>query len=274
MDSTIVQLGDPIKLRIQADQLNMKHSMLILGVPVSITNMADAVKRILIWAKSSKASYICVRDVHGIMRAQDDKKFLDIHLGADLVVPDGMPLVWIGRLKYGRKIGRVSGADLVDEVCKHSVPHELRHYFYGGKPGVAVEMAKYLCEKYPGLQIVGTYSPPFGPLSIEDDIKITREIAQLKPHIIWTGLSTPKQEYWMHEHVGRAGNGVFIGVGAAFDYHAKQLRRAPRWMQLSGLEWLFRLIQEPKRLWRRYLVLAPCFLWKIATTKNAVRHSS
>ncbi len=244
---------------IASDVSDRIKTLSILGVPVSLIDMQSAVATIAAWTKSGAANYVCVRDVHGVMLAQKDAELLAIHEKAGLVTPDGMPLVWIGRLREGKSVGRVCGPDLVDALCAISVRQGLRHYFYGGKPGVAEDIASALRTRYPGLNVVGTFSPPFGILSKEEDDAITRDITAAEPHIVWVGLSTPKQEYWMRDHVGRILGATLIGVGAAFDFHAGTMPRAPLWMQRVGLEWLHRLACEPRRLWRRYLIIAPKF---------------
>lgn len=233
---------------------------LVLGVPVSLINMSIAVDEIVSWVRRGLSRYVCIRDVHGIMQTQGNSELLRIHNEAGLVTPDGMPLVWIGRHRAGKMVGRVSGADLVDALCAVSVDKKIRHYFYGGKEGVALSMAASLQDKYPGLQVAGTFSPPFGDISVEEDQAISDTIAASSADIVWVGLSTPKQEYWMRDHVGRIPGATLIGVGAAFDFHTGQVPRAPRWMQRSGLEWLHRLVSEPRRLWRRYLIMAPLFV--------------
>lgn len=222
--------------------------------------MSQAIGIILSWIDQGLAHYICVRDVHGIMRAQDDAALLEIHDHAGLVTPDGMPLVWLARWRGHSNVGRVCGADLVTELCVASVEHGIGHYFYGGKPGVAERMAAALKARFPKLEIVGTATPPFGAISLEEDEAATATIAAANPKIIWVGLSTPKQEYWMRDHVGRIPGATLIGVGAAFDFYAGDVKRAPQWMHKSGFEWLHRFLSEPRRLWRRYLVLAPKFI--------------
>jgi N-acetylglucosaminyldiphosphoundecaprenol N-acetyl-beta-D-mannosaminyltransferase len=187
-----------------------------------------------------------------------------------MVVPDGTPLVWIGRWRgYGRRIGRVAGADLVDAVCAASVSGGLTHYFYGGKPGVAAEMARRLSERHPGLLVAGVFSPPMreiGPdLCITDDMRAELDaIRRSGADFIWIGLSSPKQDYLAIQAAPLVGRGVFFAVGAAFDFHSGAVRRAPGWMRNNGLEWLHRLWSEPRRLWRRYLVLVPQFVWDLA----------
>ncbi|WP_258043157.1 WecB/TagA/CpsF family glycosyltransferase [Sphingomonas sp. NBWT7] len=190
-----------------------------------------------------------------------------LHYRAGLVTPDGMPLVWLAQSRGHLEVGRTSGADLVTELCRESPERRLRHYFYGGKPGVADRMAAALQARFPGLQVAGTYTPPFRALTLEEDAEVTAKIVATRPHIVWVGLSTPTQEFWMRDHVDRIPGATLIGVGAAFDFHTGDVQRAPRWMQRIGLEWLHRLASEPRRLWRRYLVLAPKFVTKVAREK-------
>ncbi|MET3473685.1 N-acetylglucosaminyldiphosphoundecaprenol N-acetyl-beta-D-mannosaminyltransferase [Novosphingobium sp. 1529] len=229
-------------------------------MPVSILNIQTAVSIILNWNCQRSAQYICVRDVHGIMRAQDDPDLLKIHDNAGLITPDGMPLVWLSRARGHKGVDRVCGADLVAALCDASQKTGARHYFYGGKPGVAERMAAELQSRYPEMQIVGMSTPPFGAMTQEEDRAATEEISVTRPDIVWVGLSTPKQEYWMRDHVGRIPGATLIGIGAAFDFYAGDVKRAPNWMHRSGLEWLHRLLSEPRRLWRRYLILAPKFV--------------
>lgn len=233
----------------------------ILGVPVSCVNLGGAVETIVKWCLNRDAHYVCVRDVHGIMRSRENTELMALHDKAGMVTPDGMPLVWLARRRGHTEVSRACGADLMDALCGASVSHGLRNYFYGGKPGVAELLADTLALRYPGLQVAGTSTPPFRPLAPEEDEITTAEIIQSAPHIVWVGLSTPSQEFWMRDHVGLITGAVLIGVGAAFDFHTGEVKRAPGWMQRSGLEWLHRLFSEPRRLWRRYLVLAPKFVW-------------
>lgn len=241
----------------------------VLGVPVSLVNPKLAVEAVLRWVAERSAQFICVRDVHGVMLAQDDAALMDIHWQAGMVLPDGMPLVALSRWRGHAQVARTCGPDFVDALCAGGVASGLRHYFFGGKPGVAEAMAAALRDRHPGLIVVGTGTPPFRALSVEEDAAITRQIVDAEPDIVWIGLSTPKQEYWMRDHVERIPGATLIGVGAAFDFHTGAVSRAPGWMQRSGLEWLYRLGSEPRRLWRRYLVLAPRFVWQLATSARS-----
>jgi N-acetylglucosaminyldiphosphoundecaprenol N-acetyl-beta-D-mannosaminyltransferase len=233
----------------------------VLGVQVSAIDIPMALDAISGWIAGRERCYVCVTGVHGVMESQRDPELLRIHNAAGLVTPDGMPLVWLGRLHGFGHVRRVYGPDLMLAVCEHSVLRGARHYLYGGAEGVPEKLAENLVRRFPGLQIVGTWSPPFRALSLDEDLKIVETINATRPDIVWVGLSTPKQERWMAAHRGQLEAPVLIGVGAAFDFHAGLKRQAPRWMQRSGLEWLFRLLTEPRRLWRRYLVNNPLFVW-------------
>jgi N-acetylglucosaminyldiphosphoundecaprenol N-acetyl-beta-D-mannosaminyltransferase len=235
----------------------------ILGVGVSAINMEQALETIDAWIKKREQRYVCVTGVHGIMESQRDATLKQIHNQAGLVTPDGMPLVWLSQLKGCSWVERVYGPDLMLALCEQSLIKGYHHYFYGGGEGVAKKLAARLKERFPGLQIAGGSSPPFRALTREEDEEAIQLINKAQPDIVWIGLSTPKQEYWMYEHCGRVHAPVMIGVGAAFDFHAGIKKQAPRWMQRSGLEWSFRLLNEPRRLWRRYLVNNPLFLWML-----------
>ena len=235
----------------------------VLGVGVSAITMAQAVNVIEDWIAAADHQYVCVTGVHGVMESQDDPSLRDIHNRAGLVTPDGMPLVWVSRLKGYRHVERVYGPDLMLACCAASVSKGYRHFLYGGAPGVPERLAARLQQRFPGLMVAGTWSPPFGKPTSGEERAIIERINATNPDIVWVGLSTPKQERWMATHTGRLCAPVLIGVGAAFDFHAGLKRQAPRWMQRSGLEWLFRLGSEPRRLWRRYFSNNPRFLWRI-----------
>ena len=232
----------------------------ILGVGVSAINLGQALETITKWIEDGERRYVCVSGVHGLMECQRDATLRRIHNQAGLVTPDGMPLVWLSRLKGFAGVRRVYGPDLMLDCCRVSIERGYRHFLYGGAEGVPELLAQRLRQRFPGLRIVGCLSPPFRPLTPEEDESIVRRINDADPDIVWVGLSTPKQERWMHAHRDRVLAPVLVGVGAAFDFHAGLKRQAPRWMRHSGLEWLFRLGTEPRRLWRRYLVNNPLFL--------------
>ena len=238
----------------------MHERVNILGVRMSAINMAQALSIIDGWIAHRQQHYVCITGVHGIIESQRDEGLRRIHNEAGLVTPDGMPLVWLGRLHGHAHVERVYGPDLMLAVCEQSLSKGYRHFFYGGGEGVPTLLTTNLRRRFPSLQVVGGYSPPFRPLSGAEDEQIVDAINEAAPDIVWIGLSTPKQERWMAEHLGRLAAPVLIGVGAAFDFHSGLKKQAPRWMQRSGLEWLFRLATEPRRLWRRYLVNNPLFV--------------
>jgi N-acetylglucosaminyldiphosphoundecaprenol N-acetyl-beta-D-mannosaminyltransferase len=214
--------------------------------------MDQALAAITGWIARGDRQYVCVTGVHGVMESQRDPELRRIHNAAGLVTPDGMPLVWLARRAGFRHVGRVYGPDLLLACCHASVARGYRHFFYGGNPGVAQRLSDRLVRRFPGLRVVGTYSPPYRPAGAAERDEVVQQINASGADIVWVGLSTPKQERWMDAHRTRLVAPVLIGVGAAFDFHAGIKRQAPRWMQQSGLEWLFRLGQEPRRLWRRY----------------------
>ncbi len=244
----------------------------VLGVHVSAINMPLALETIEDWIARRERHYVCVTGVHGIMESQQDESLRRIHNAAGLVTPDGMPLVWVSRLKGQRHVNRVYGPDLMLALCERSAAKGYRHYLYGGMEGVPERLAANLQRRFPGLLFVGMHSPPFGSMSDERDEQITGMINDTAPDIVWVGLSTPKQEQWMAAHTDRLTAPVLIGVGAAFDFHAGLKKQAPRWMQRGGLEWLFRLVSEPGRLWKRYLINNPKFVFDIILQLTGLRH--
>jgi N-acetylglucosaminyldiphosphoundecaprenol N-acetyl-beta-D-mannosaminyltransferase len=235
----------------------------VLGVHVNVLDLPTAVDVVDDWIREVDQHYVCVTGVHGVMECQRDEELREVHNHSGLTTPDGMPMVWAGR-RAGIPGGtRVYGPDLMLAVLQRAAQRGWRSYFYGGGAGVADRLAARLRERIPGLQVVGTWTPPFRPLTQEEDDAVVADINARRPDIVWVGLSTPKQERWMAQHEGRLHAPVLIGVGAAFDLHAGLLRQAPRWMQDAGLEWAFRLGVEPRRLWRRYLTNNPRFVLRI-----------
>jgi N-acetylglucosaminyldiphosphoundecaprenol N-acetyl-beta-D-mannosaminyltransferase len=243
----------------------------VLGVRVSATTIGQTLSVIEDWISRREPRYVCVSGMHGVMESQQDLQLRQIHNDAGLVTPDGMPLVWLCRLKGYRGVERVYGPDLMLALCDRSRTTGFRHYFYGASPAVLEALTMRLQSRYPGLIIAGTYAPPFRPVDPAEDELIVERIKQASPDIVWVGLSTPKQERWMAEHVDRIGAPALIGVGAAFDFHSGSKRQAPRWMQRNGLEWLFRLLSEPRRLGPRYLINIPLFAWYLALDALGLR---
>ncbi len=232
----------------------------ILGVPVSVLDMDAAVRRIGGWLDRRETRYVCVSDVHSVTRAHDDPDHMAALSGADMVTPDGTPLVWVSRLRGNQEIKRVCGPDLMMAICAASEKAGWRHYFYGGDEQTGATLAVRLQQFFPNIQISGSYSPPFRPLTREETEAALERIRQSRAEIVWVSLGCPKQERWMHEMSAQLPGQTLIGVGAAFDFHAGRISRAPLWMRNNGLEWLHRLMSEPRRLWRRYLVMAPRFV--------------
>jgi N-acetylglucosaminyldiphosphoundecaprenol N-acetyl-beta-D-mannosaminyltransferase len=242
----------------------------ILGVGVSAIDPGQTLETIDGWIAGRTPHYICVTGVHGVMESQRDERLRSIHNTAGLVTPDGMPLVWLSRVWGPRHVERVYGPDLMVACCAASVPKQYRHFFYGGAEGVAERLAERLSKRFPGLLVAGCYTPPFRDLTLHEQREVINRINAAAPDIVWVGMSTPKQERWMHQHCGRVTAPVLIGVGAAFDFHAGLKRQAPYWMQRSGLEWFFRLMTEPRRLWRRYLTNNPLFIWRVLLQATGV----
>lgn len=244
----------------------------VLGVGISAVNMSMALAEIARWIEEGEQHYVCVTGVHGVMESQRDPELLRIHNASGLTTPDGMPMVWASRWAGMRHVERVYGPELMLELCAMASQRGWTSFFYGGRPGVAEELADRLVARLPDLEVVGTHSPPFRPLTPEEDNEIVDTINRADPHLLWVGLSTPKQERWMAEHVGRLRAPVLLGVGAAFDINAGLLPQAPRWVQRSGFEWLYRLLREPRRLWRRYLSNNPRFVWEILRHPPRLQH--
>ena len=243
----------------------------ILGVGVSAIDMSKAVEEISGWQKHGEQHYVCFTGVHGVMESHRDESIREIHNNAGLVTPDGMPLVWSGRLKGYGEISRVYGPDLLLEICGNATFNECKHFFYGGKNSTLELLSDNLRMKFPDINIVGVFSPPFRPLTPEEDKLVTKKINQANPDFLWVGLSTPKQEIWMAEHIDKISRPIMIGVGAAFDFHAGVKKQAPLWMQRSGLEWSYRLLTEPRRLWRRYVVNNPSFVYLVVAQMLGVK---
>lgn len=245
----------------------------VLGVGISPINLEVALDQIQDWIVKGSRDYVCVCTVHTVMECQRSEELLNAVNAAGMVTPDGMPLVWLSRLAGHAQVSRVYGPDLMLAELRRSgsLPH--RHFLYGGGPGVAETLGQVLRRRFPGVEIVGTFTPPFAPVEELCTPEAASQINAARADIVWVGISSPKQERWMASMRPHLQAPVLIGVGAAFDFHSGRVRQAPRWMQRSGLEWVFRLSQEPRRLWKRYLVDNPIFLFKIARQRLGRRRS-
>jgi N-acetylglucosaminyldiphosphoundecaprenol N-acetyl-beta-D-mannosaminyltransferase len=226
----------------------------VLGVQISGVDISRSVDEIESWVNTAARSYVCVSGAHGVLESTRDEDLARIHNEAGLTVPDGMPMVWAGRSVGLDEIGHVRGSDLMLAVLERAQELGWRSYFYGGQEGIPERLVERLRERFPDLEVAGCYSPPFRVLTPEEDEDVVRRINDSGADLVWVGLSTPKQERWMAKHRDRLDASALLGVGAAFDYHAGCLRQAPVVFQNSGLEWVYRLASEPRRLWRRYLV--------------------
>ena len=224
----------------------------ILGVHIAAVNMQTLLEFITNNIKIIQGQYICVSNVHTTVMAYDNKDYLNIQNNSILSIPDGGPLSSVGRKRGYIEMQRTTGPDLLNEILKISADKKYKHYFYGSTNETLDKLKLAINEKYGNVNIVGTYSPPFRKLTAEEDFQVVDNINKSNPDFVWVGLGAPKQENWMYDHKNKV-NALMIGVGAAFDYLAGNIKRAPMWMQKLNLEWLYRLIQDPVRLFSRYL---------------------
>ena len=239
----------------------------ILGVDISVTNMKDTVEYIEKNLESLKGNYICVSNVHTTVMAYENEEYRKIQNGGALALPDGGPLSTVSRKRGFTNAERVTGPDLMEEIFKISEEKGYTHYFYGSTQETLDELKIKLTNKYPKLKIVGLYSPPFKKMVEKENINKIEEINNLNVDFFWVGLGAPKQEIWMNMHKYVI-NSIMIGVGAGFDYHADRIKRAPKWMQNNNLEWAYRLMQDPKRLFNRYLKTNGKFIWHCVLKEN------
>jgi N-acetylglucosaminyldiphosphoundecaprenol N-acetyl-beta-D-mannosaminyltransferase len=239
----------------------MTERVNILGVGVSAINMEDALRTVDGWIENKERQYVCVCPVHSIMECRRSEEVRRVFNGAGMVTPDGMPVVWVARWSGHHNVDRVYGPDLMLALIERE---RHRHFFYGGGPGVAQRLAAEMKRKFPGLEVAGYLEPPYAPLEELCTPEAAATINATHADIVWVGMSSPKQDLWMARMRPLLEAPVLIAVGAAFDFHTGTVKQAPRWMQRSGLEWLFRLVTEPRRLWRRYLIDNPWFLWELA----------
>lgn len=245
--------------------MSARHN--VLGVGISAINMSQALTQLDSWIAAHDRQYVCVCNVHSVMECRRSPEVRYVFNRAGLVTPDGVPLVWLMRMAGLAQVSRVYGPDLMLAAMQHSIRAGHRHYLHGGVAGVADELAAAMRRRFPGVAIVGASTPAFGTAQELCTDEIADAINGAEPDIVWVGMSTPKQDLWMSCMRSRLRAPVLIGVGAAFDFHSGRVAQAPRWMMRSGLEWLFRLRQEPRRLWRRYLIDNPWFLFEIGRQK-------
>lgn len=243
----------------------------ILGVGISAISLDLAVRQMASWIDDGSRHYVNICTVHTVMECHQNPVLRNIVNNSGMSTSDGMPLVWLCRYHGHKEATRVYGPDLMLSFCEHSVSRGYRHFFYGGADGVAPELAEELERRYPGLQVAGTHSPPFRAADEREDPEVIERINSTKPDIVWVGLGTPKQDFWVARHRHVLDAPILVAVGAAFDMHTGRLPQAPVWMQRSGLEWLFRLMCEPRRLAYRYLVYNPLFVMHVLAQIGGLR---
>jgi N-acetylglucosaminyldiphosphoundecaprenol N-acetyl-beta-D-mannosaminyltransferase len=235
----------------------------ILGVKVHATSMDRALAQIEAAIANGDKGYVCVTGVQGVMEAQTDSNLKRIINHSVLTTPDGRPTVWVGWLRGFFKMRQVTGPDMMLRICALSAEKGYTHFFYGGNAGVVEQLKDSFTRRFPGMKVVGTYTPPFRPLCADEEAELIGMVAELKPDFFWVGLSTPKQEKFMDQYLPKLDTKLMFGVGAAFDIHSGRIKDAPYWMKVTGVQWLHRIYQDPARLWRRYLVNNPKFMYRI-----------
>lgn len=239
----------------------------ILGVNIAITNMQDVTEYILSQVDQIRGKYICLSNVHTTVMSRKDPNYCIVQNDAFLALPDGSPLVLVQKMRGFSGAERIAGPDLMPAIWKATENTKWKHYFYGSSPETIKALKHNLKERYPGLNVVGLESPPYRPLTEEEDLQMLERINASGADFLWVGLGAPKQELWMKEHENKLQT-VMLGVGAGFDFHAGTVKRAPKWMQEHYLEWLYRLLQDPKRLWKRYVVNNIQFIFYSLTDKR------
>lgn len=235
----------------------------VLGALIDVLTWSEALARVQHWGALRAGRYVCICNAHSVVTAQRDSAFARAVNEADMATPDGAPVAWMLRRLGVPDQQRINGPDLMWRYCAQAATRQESIYLYGSTPPTLAALARRLTESFPGLVIAGTRSPPFRALTAEEDAADVAAINASGAQVVWVSLGCPKQELWMADHAGRV-RAVMVGVGAAFDFHAGTVRRAPEWMRRHGLEWLHRLLSEPRRLWRRYLVTNSLFIWGAA----------
>jgi N-acetylglucosaminyldiphosphoundecaprenol N-acetyl-beta-D-mannosaminyltransferase len=245
-------------------ELSVPRRANVLGVGIHSVNLQSAVELMEAAAISKVRGYVCVTGVHGVIEAQDNPTYKRVLNNSFLTVPDGRPGVWVGWAQGCKEMEQVGGPDLILRFCQLSSQKGYTQFFYGGAPGIAEKLRDALIRRYPGLKVVGTYTPPFRSLNPQEECEIGELLARLKPDVTWICLGAPRQELFMAQYLGKFETTLMVGVGAAFDMHAGRIRDAPQWVKHLGLAWVHRFMQEPKKLWKRYLKVNPRFTWAIA----------
>ncbi|MGO9437230.1 MAG: WecB/TagA/CpsF family glycosyltransferase [Terracidiphilus sp.] len=246
----------------------------VLGVRVDVLTMANALSAIVRILHTGGKGYFCAINVFSVMEAQRDEQLAAAYADAAIAFPDGMPMAWVGRLQGHREMERVAGPDLMREVFLRKEFAHCTHFFYGGKEGVAEELAARFKRLVPSVRIAGTYTPPFRALTLDEESELVARVNLCKPDMIWVGIGTPKQDKFMRRYLHLFDTHVMFGVGAAFDFHTGRIHDCPDWIKRAGLQWLHRLIQDPTRLWWRYLRSNPAFMWRIALQLTGLRRYS
>lgn len=233
----------------------------IMGVNIAAINMSWLLEFTNRYIKQLSGDYLCVSNVHTTVTAHEDPDYCAIQNGGIMAIPDGRPLSVIGKKRGYKNMERITGPDYMRKMFELSIEKEYKHFFYGSTVETLKKMNRNIVNKYPQICIAGMYSPPFRTITEEEDVEIVEMIDKANPDFVWVGLGAPKQENWMAEHKGRI-KGFMVGVGAGFDYFAGNISRAPQWMQNSNLEWLYRLLQDPRRLFIRYWHTNFKFIWQ------------
>jgi N-acetylglucosaminyldiphosphoundecaprenol N-acetyl-beta-D-mannosaminyltransferase len=250
----------------------------VAGIPISAIDMDGLVEAVARWldgrGPDTTGAFVCFRDAHGVVRAQDDAALRAAHRDAYIVAPDGKPLSLIARLRGVEGVGQVPGIEAVEVLCRAGVAHGWRHFFLGGASGVAQQLAEEMTRTIPGLRVAGAETPPFREQTPEELDALRRRVIVSGADILWVGLGSPKQELWMAANAPHLPGVIAMGVGAAFDVHTGRVARAPRMVRAAGLEWAWRVAREPARLWRRYAEVVPRFLWLVARQEMGLSRRS
>jgi N-acetylglucosaminyldiphosphoundecaprenol N-acetyl-beta-D-mannosaminyltransferase len=239
----------------------------VLGFPIEAANTASALTWVAEDLAEKRKGYICFVSVHGLMEAHRDARVAESYTAASLCLPDGAPLAWVGQWQGEQAMRRVAGPEFMLEVFEDQRFRNATHFLYGGEEGVAELLRERLLQKFPYTKIVGTYTPPFRELNGEEETAVIDTIHRLKPDMLWVGIGCPKQEQFMHRYQNLLDTTLMFGVGAAFDFHTGRIQDSPDWIKRAGLQWLHRLVQDPRRLWKRYLRSNTAFVWHLTLQK-------